>query len=89
MLANPILELLGESSYSLYLLHASVIVGCGFVAMRLQWHGHASVALASAAIAVFASIASYKIIEIPARLFIRSRLMPGGPRISGEPTRNQ
>jgi peptidoglycan/LPS O-acetylase OafA/YrhL len=76
MLANPILELLGESSYSLYLLHASVIIGFGFVAARLQWHGHGSVALASAAIAIVVSIASYKIIEVPARRFIRSRLMP-------------
>ena len=87
MLANPILELLGESSYSLYLLHASVIVGCGFVAMRLQWNGHWTLALASAAIAVFASIGTYKIIEVPARRFIRSRLMRHGLRFSNAPSR--
>jgi peptidoglycan/LPS O-acetylase OafA/YrhL len=89
MLANPILELLGESSYSLYLLHASVIVGCGFIAGWLQWHGHGSVALASAAIAVVVSIASYKFIEVPARRFIRSRLMPAGFCSSRDPIRNQ
>jgi len=88
LLANPILELLGESSYSLYLLHASVIVGCGFVAMRLHWQGHGTLALVSAVIAVFASIASYKIIEVPARRFIRSRSMRDALRFSSAQNRN-
>jgi len=82
MLANPILELLGESSYSLYLLHASVIVYCSMVADKLHWPAPGIVGLAWAALAVLASIATYKMIEVPARVFIRSRLMPDGLRLS-------
>ncbi|MGA3371574.1 MAG: acyltransferase [Terracidiphilus sp.] len=87
MLANPILELLGESSYSLYLLHASVIVYCSMFAGRLHWPVHGSFCLIWAAIAVLVSIASYKFIEVPARRFLRSTLMRDGLSFSGVPNR--
>lgn len=81
MLTLPILELLGESSYSLYLLHAPLINYCTSVAKRLQWPPHGIIGLCWGAIAVLASIESYKRIEVPARAFVRFRLMRGEYRV--------
>jgi peptidoglycan/LPS O-acetylase OafA/YrhL len=78
MLANPLLELLGESSYSLYLLNGQVINYCTSIARRLQWPTQGVVGLAWATIAVLASIATYKLVEVPARVFLRSRLVRTG-----------
>jgi peptidoglycan/LPS O-acetylase OafA/YrhL len=88
MLANPLLELLGESSYSLYLLHGPVINYCSSIAKRLQWPRQGTVDLAWAAIAVLVSIATYKLVEIPARVFLRSRLVKTSQGPSSAPNRN-
>jgi peptidoglycan/LPS O-acetylase OafA/YrhL len=70
LLALPPLVLLGEASYSLYLLHAFVMTK-SFEAMSGLPHG-TRVALCVGA-AIGASLVSYEFIEHPARKFLRPR----------------
>jgi peptidoglycan/LPS O-acetylase OafA/YrhL len=69
-LEAPWLVLLGEASYSLYLLHFSVV----WAALVLFGRAAATPAmnLAVAATAILLSIASYKGIEQPARRWLRT-----------------
>ncbi len=73
MLDNPTLILLGESSYSLYLLHVPTIKRA-LVVMWLGWPVHGLVNIGFILVSVLVSMIGYKSIEIPGRVFIRSRL---------------
>lgn len=64
------LVLLGEASYSLYLLHSSVISTAFEAASRLP---HGVRVLVSVGGAVAASLASYLLVEQPARTLLRPR----------------
>jgi len=72
-LETPGLVLLGDASYSLYLLH-SIVIGKAFEAMS-AWPWGLRAALSFAA-AVAASLASYYLIEEPGRKFLRPRREP-------------
>jgi peptidoglycan/LPS O-acetylase OafA/YrhL len=70
LLALPLLTLLGEASYSLYLLHSFVMTSVYDDTAYLS-HGVRVAVCVAAAIA--ASLVSYKLIEEPARRFLRPR----------------
>lgn len=72
-LNRPLLVLLGEASYSLYLFHIPVYYWCAAVAKRLGWDHYDAFFVGYLIIAVLVSIVSYKLIEVPGRIFIRSR----------------
>ena len=74
ILGNPILVLLGESSYSLYLLFGSTHSMCSILARRCGLSGQNIVNVGYLMIALLVAIAGYKLIEVPGRVFIRSRL---------------
>jgi peptidoglycan/LPS O-acetylase OafA/YrhL len=69
-LEMPGLVLLGDASYSLYLLH-SIVIGKAFDAMSIwPWGLRAALSLVAA---VAASLASYYLVEEPGRRFLRPR----------------
>ncbi len=72
-LNRPLLVLLGEASYSLYLFHIPVYYWCAAAAKRLGWDHYDAFFLGYLIIAVLVSVVSYKLIEVPGRIFIRSR----------------
>ena len=74
-IGNPILTLLGESSYSLYLLSSPTRMWCLFLTKRCGMSGQSIVNIGYLVMLLLFSIASYKLIEIPGRMFIRSRLI--------------
>lgn len=71
-LNRPLLILLGEASYSLYLFHIPVYSWCAAAAKGFGWDHYNSFFVTYLVVAVLVSIASYKLIEIPGRNFIRS-----------------
>jgi peptidoglycan/LPS O-acetylase OafA/YrhL len=75
MLSNPLLVLLGESSYSLYLLHFPAHQYFYWLIKRVGWSNWDAIAVAYLVIVVLLSIASYKLIEVPGRALIRSQLL--------------
>jgi peptidoglycan/LPS O-acetylase OafA/YrhL len=72
MLCNRTLVLLGEASYSLYLLHAPLSDYCFGVAKRLGCSNPVWVGAAYVPLTVLASVVSYKLIEIPGRALVHS-----------------
>lgn len=75
-LALPWMLLLGEASYSLYLIHGPVRAGYES-AMRRLYHGSPdslAFLLPYVAVAIGASILMHKWVEVPARGWIRSKL---------------
>jgi peptidoglycan/LPS O-acetylase OafA/YrhL len=72
-LNRPVLVLLGEASYSLYLFHIPVYYWCEAAAKRLGWDHNSAFYVGYLVLAVLASIVSYKLIEVPGRMFVRSR----------------
>jgi peptidoglycan/LPS O-acetylase OafA/YrhL len=69
-LANPWLVLLGDASYSLYLLHSLVITRAFDAATHFP---HAARVAAALAAAIAASLLSYRLVEEPARRFLRPK----------------
>jgi len=70
LLATPFLVLLGEASYSLYLLHSLVITRVFDSIPHLSWPLRVALSLA-AAIAI--SVAAYRLLEEPSRRFLRPK----------------
>ncbi len=70
--AQPTFVLLGEASYALYLLHGPV----GSALEKAQLHPKQSLRdfLIFTVVSVLVSVASYKLVEIPARNWITSRV---------------
>jgi len=66
----PFLILLGDASYSLYLLHSLVITRVFDSVPGLSWSLRVAISLA-AAIAI--SVAAYRLVEEPARRFLRPK----------------
>ena len=66
----PWLVLLGDASYSLYLLHSLVITQAFDSFPHLAWSIRAVLSLGAA---IVASIAAYKLVEEPARRFLRPK----------------
>jgi peptidoglycan/LPS O-acetylase OafA/YrhL len=74
-LNRPLLVLLGEASYSLYLFHIPVYYWCAAAAKRLGWDHYNAFFIGYLIVAVLVSIVSYKLIEVPGRGFIRSHFV--------------
>jgi peptidoglycan/LPS O-acetylase OafA/YrhL len=72
-LAIPWLVLLGDASYSLYLLHSLVITRIFDSFPHFPWSIRVAVSLAAA---IGASILAYRLIEEPARKFLRPKKQP-------------
>lgn len=70
VLAAPFLVLLGDASYSLYLLHSLVITRVFDSFPHFVWSGRALISLLSA---ILASILAYRLVEEPARRFLRPK----------------
>ena len=69
-LAAPLLVLLGDASYSLYLLHSLVITRIFDSAPHFFWSGRVTLCLLGA---ILASILAYRLVEEPARRFLRPK----------------
>jgi peptidoglycan/LPS O-acetylase OafA/YrhL len=69
-LAAPWLVLLGDASYSLYLLHSLVIAGTFDSLPHFPW---AMRVVSSLAVAIGASLLAYRLVEEPARKFLRPK----------------
>lgn len=69
-LAAPFLVLLGDASYSLYLLHSLVITRIFDSAPHLFWSGRVILSLIGA---MLASVLAYRLVEEPARRFLRPK----------------
>jgi peptidoglycan/LPS O-acetylase OafA/YrhL len=67
---GPWLVLPGDASYSLYLLHSLVITRAFDSFPHLAWSIRVALSLAAA---IVASIAAYKLVEEPARRFLRPK----------------
>lgn len=75
-LAAPFLVLLGDASYSLYLLHSLVITRVFDSFSRFAWSGRVALSLSGA---IFAAILAYRLVEEPARRFLRPKSRPTLP----------
>jgi peptidoglycan/LPS O-acetylase OafA/YrhL len=73
--------LLGEASYALYLIHGPV----GSILEKVKIHPkeHFSHFILFTVVAIAVSIASFKLVEIPARNWITSRFKNPSSRIKG------
>ena len=67
-LGAPLLVLLGDASYSLYLLHSLVITRVFDSFPHLAWSGRVVISLLGA---ILASILAYRLVEEPARRLLR------------------
>ncbi|WP_321867757.1 acyltransferase family protein [Paraburkholderia tropica] len=75
MLANGVLQLIGEASFSLYMTHALLLGVMAGAVHALHVRTHAVVLIAVFLVAsVFVSIVSYKLIELPLRKLILTRV---------------
>jgi peptidoglycan/LPS O-acetylase OafA/YrhL len=73
MLDFPVLVLLGEASYSLYLLHEPVLNLLALFAKRMRWEQGGGFYLVFLLLCVAISILSYKFVEVPARSWLKGR----------------
>ena len=92
LLDHPLLILLGDASYSLYLLQwlPRQALLSGLIPMRTSW----ATALVAMAATIAVSVVSYRIVETPLRRLLRgARHLPTGAPYSrasaGRPTRRQ
>ena len=75
MISNPLLVLLGEASYCLYVLHATVLRAI----LSITKYGFdreptsAWLALFCTAMAILAAVLAYKLIELPSRRYVLAR----------------
>jgi peptidoglycan/LPS O-acetylase OafA/YrhL len=76
LLAAPVIVLLGEASYSLYMIHWLPVVILRDLTDDGRVEGYGWITLATALGCVLASIAFFKWFEAPARHFLRKRKTP-------------
>jgi len=69
-LAAPFLVLLGDASYSLYLLHSLIITRVFDSFLRFPWSARVALSLFAA---IAASILAYRLVEQPARRLLRRK----------------
>ena len=78
----PVLQALGDSSYSAYLLHPFLVPAIGIAAVKLFGTTHLSAAFMLAACFIATAIVatlSYRLYERPSNRLLRRALLPGRP----------